>query len=374
MADHGPVKIREGQLDVLIKLYTSSYARIVQEIATSTSAGKVQRARVMARINVELESLGVDLTKWANANIPQYYLDGANIAIQDLRALGIDVAKTGNLALINREAIKALTDEVALAFAQSMTAISRNARNLLGDALKQQINFIIADGKLTGATRKAISNNVVAAMENQGLSALQDRGGRNWDFDTYARMLVRTKAVEARNQGLTNRMLQIGYDLVQVTRHQSTHQACAALEGKVLSLTGRTPKGTKLAGGFTVWGTLDEAKAVGLFHPNCKHAINVLIPSLAAKTEAYDPVTGKYAGTQPEVVISQLGGKRSENTAQKAMENALNAGDKVKAQQIVDKIQDPDLKQGLQSTLDALTGKKRSFRIDPVTHKIIPLP
>lgn len=374
MADHGPVKIRQGSIDDLIEIYKHTYARMLQTIITATDAGKINKARVMVRINAELESLGVDVNEWLKRDIPQYYLDGANVAIQDLRALGIDVSKTNQFAVINREAIKALTDETALSFAQGITALSRNARRILDDTFKRQLNFIIAQGKLSGDTRKEISRALKQRLTDEGIQSITDRGGRQWSFDTYTRMLARTKAAEARNQGLINRMLSVGYDLVQVTRHNSDHKACRALEGKILSLTGNTAAGTKLPGGFVVWGTLDAAKAAGLFHPNCEHAINTFNAELAAKTQVYDAATGKYvAGGQPEVDILSQGGSRKEHAAQKAMEDALNAGDKAKAQEIVSGIQDPDLKQGLQSTLDALSGKKRRFRIDPVTKKIIPL-
>lgn len=288
MANTGPVKIREGSINELINLYEQTYLKMVKEIVDETDAGKIRKARVMARINLELEALGVQVDKWARREIPQYYLDGANVAVQDLRALGVDISKSKNFAVINTEAIKALTDEVALAFGQSITAVSRNARGLLNEAIKQQINFQIAQGKLTGEARKAISANIKQVLEQNGISSLTDKAGRNWTFDRYAAMLARTKAVESRNQGLTNRMLGSGYDLVQVSNHNTDHQACKVWEGKILSLTGQTPTGTILPGGFKVAGTLEEAKMAGLFHPNCKHAVNVLVPRLAAKTEAYD--------------------------------------------------------------------------------------
>lgn len=277
MAYTGPVKIRDGQIDQLITLYKQTYAKLVQEIVTATDSGKIQKARVMARINRELEALGVEVDQWARREIPQYYLDGANIAQQDLRALGVDISKSKNFAVINSEAIKALTDEVALAFAQSITAISRNSSQLLSQAIKQQLNFVIAQGKLTGEARATISNNIKQVIQENGITALTDKSGRNWSFDNYARMLARTKAAEARNQGLTNRMLASGYDLVQVSNHRSDHRACAVWEGRILSLTGNTP-------GFP---TLNGAAMAGLFHPNCEHSVNVIVPELASKTIAY---------------------------------------------------------------------------------------
>ncbi len=288
MADHGPVKIREGNLSDLIDLYQETYKSLVSEIVSATDAGKIQKAKLIARINYELGQLGVDVDAWVRQEMPQYYHDGANQAQQDLKALGVDISKPENWAVINAEAIKTLTDETALAFADSITTISRNAQGAVSDALKKQLNFIVAQGRLTGDARRIVSAAVVQELDSRGIGALIDARGRQWSFENYAEMLVRTKAVEARNQGLTNLMLSQGYDLVQVSNHNSSHLACHRWEGKILSLTGATAIGTEFPGGYVVTGTVDQAKRDGLFHPRCQHAINVIVPSVAAKTEAYD--------------------------------------------------------------------------------------
>src|SRR5690606_11953010 len=110
------VKIREGRINDLISLYKQTHKRLAEEILTASESGKIQNAQVMARINLELERLGVDVQEWVNDEIPKYYLDGANVALQDLRAQGVDVGARTNFAVINKEAIAALTDDVALSF------------------------------------------------------------------------------------------------------------------------------------------------------------------------------------------------------------------------------------------------------------------
>lgn len=287
MADHGEVKIREKKVVDLIDLYKAAYIEIVATIETATEAGKIRKARTMAQINKILTGLGVDVKAWVDSEIPKYYLDGSNSALNDLRELGVDI-DASSMSLINKEAIATLVDETSLAFAQGITGISRSANQILSNAIKQQINSTIALGQLTGETRKIIAQQVVQDLRQNGLTAIVDRRGVQWTFDRYADMLVRTKAVEARNIGMQNRMLQNGYDLVQVTNHNSVHRECAKYEGKILSLTGKTPVGTDLGGGYKVFATYDKAKADGIFHPNCQHGINPFSPSLAAKTKAYD--------------------------------------------------------------------------------------
>lgn len=287
MADRGEVKIRSGEIDDLIRIYEDAYTNIVQTLEDSTKFGKIQKIRTMAAIRQELEQMGVNVDEWVKQTIPQYYLDGANHAVQDLKALGVDTSAVG-VAVVNKQAIAVLTDKTSLDFANGIVALGRDGQRVLDEALKKQINFIIADGKLTGAARKEISDSIKARLQARGLSSLTDAGGRNWTFDTYARMLARTKAVEARNAGLDNRMLASGYDLVQVSNHNSAHPACAKYESKILSITGRTPTGTELPGGYVVFASVDQAVADGLFHPNCQHSRNVFNATLAAKTKAYD--------------------------------------------------------------------------------------
>lgn len=288
MADRGEVKIREGKIDDLVKIYKQAYERILKDIVDSTEAGKIRKFAVMQDINRTLEKLGVDVDEWVKREMPQYYLDGANQAVQDLRADGYDTSKLSSFNIINKEAILALTDETSLAFAEGIQGISRNARRVLDDALKQQLNFIVAEGRLSGEARKVVSARVEYRLKEAGLGVLRDAGGKEWQYDTYARMLVRTKAVEARNQGLANRMLASGYDLVQVSDHNSTHAVCLKYEGKILSMTGSVKPGTELPGGVTVFATYQKAKEDGLFHPNCKHSINTFNPELAEKTHAYE--------------------------------------------------------------------------------------
>lgn len=81
----------------------------------------------------------------------------------------------------------------------------------------------------------------------------------------YAELVARTTSAEAYRKGAETTILDtfddMG-DLVQVNGHSSfPNSPCIPFEDAILSLTGKTK-------GYT---TLDEAKAQGLFHPNCIH-------------------------------------------------------------------------------------------------------
>jgi hypothetical protein len=73
--------------------------------------------------------------------------------------------------------------------------------------------------------------------------------------------------MEAHLQGTANRLVEQGHDLVKISTHIGACPLCEPWQGKVLSITGKT-KG---------YPTLEEAKAAGLFHPNCRHAYGLYI-------------------------------------------------------------------------------------------------
>jgi hypothetical protein len=221
--------------------------------------------------------LGVDVEKFIEKELPVYYKRGADDAVKQLNNIGAEVGVKKQFNLLHKDAIAGLVDDTAKAFAESMTGVSRSARLLLGKATREMITAQIGKGMTAGDALRTVRKTIKGTLQEQGLSALIDKGGKRWELDRYAEMLFRTKAVEARNRGLINRMEQNGYDLVQVSSHGGCDK-CQPWEGKILSATGQTPG----------YPTLAEAEASGLFHPNCRHAINTVIPKLARETGAYD--------------------------------------------------------------------------------------
>lgn len=273
------VEVNETNILKVIKTFKTAYAEIVSEIVTATDFGVANRKAILAQIKDVLVSLGEDVDEFIKEELPTYYEIGAQDAVRQLRNAGAEIDISEGFNRLHKQAIVALVDDTATAFGESMTGVNRSARLLLGKTTRDLITQKLAEGQIGGKALREIRNNLKSILQEQGLDALKDKAGHSWTLDRYTEMLFRTKAVEARNRGLANRMVENGYDLVQVSDHGSDHVACAVWEGKILSLTGETPG----------YPTIADAESEGLFHPNCKHAINVLIPSLANKTNAYNP-------------------------------------------------------------------------------------
>jgi len=272
------VEVNEKNIERLTATFRSAYKSIYDEIATATDFGVANRKAILAQIEVILNELGDNAQAFVEKELTKQYIAGANQAVEQLKNVGADVGVAEGFNRIHTNAIAALVDDASRAFGESLTGVDRSAQLLLGKISRETLTQKLAEGMIGGKARKEVVKVIKGTLQQQGLDALIDKGGNSWTLDRYADMLFRTKAVEARNRGLINRMAENDYDLVQVSSHGAT-DVCGAWEGKILSATGATPG----------YDTVADAEADGLFHPNCRHAINVLIPSLARQTQAYNP-------------------------------------------------------------------------------------
>lgn len=278
------VETNEASTAKLVATIKSAYKDIVAEINGATNFGVANRRAILAQVDKYLSDLGVDVTEFLKTEIPQYYKTGGNQAIQQLVNVGADIPAKYGFNRIHREAIAALVSDSATSFADALQGVKRNAMLLLGKQVKADIQQRIATGQIAGAAVKTVAKQIKATLAQEGLDSLVDKAGRSWSLERYGEMLYRTKIVEARNLGMANKIVENGYDLAQVSRHETLHKACAVWEGKIVSINGNTPG----------YPTLADAELAGLFHPNCEHAINVLTPDLSDKTNAYDSTTGDY--------------------------------------------------------------------------------
>lgn len=285
------VEINEENILALTKLFKKTYTEVIAEIEGATDFGVYNRKQILKTIETKLTDLGVDVDAFLKTELPNYYKSGADDAVKQLRNVGADVPIARGFNVLHQEAILALIDDTGKAFGEAITGVQRSANLILNKSVRDLITQKLASGKIKGEAMREVKQSVIGILKDQGLSAIVDKSGRKWDLDRYTEMLFRTKAVEARNRGLANRMAQNDYDLVQVSDHQGECELCTPWERRVLSLTGKT-KG---------YPTVAEAEAEGLFHPNCRHAINVLVPELAEATKAYDPDTKTYVLSKEKI-------------------------------------------------------------------------
>lgn len=271
------VDIKDSSVEKLTRTFKNAYKQIISEISTATDFGSFNRQQILSQIEVILTNAGVDVQQFLNEELPGYYEVGADYAVKQLKNVGAEVPFATGFNRIHQDAIKFLVDDTSKSMFEALTGVKRSAELLLNKSTRDLLTQQIATSAISGEAIEQAKIKIKGILADQGLPALKDKAGRSWSLDRYSETVFRTKVVEARNHGFANRIVENGFDLVQVSSHPGSCPLCTPWQGKILSLTGRS-KG---------YPTLAEAERDGLFHPNCRHAINVMIPSLARKTSAY---------------------------------------------------------------------------------------
>lgn len=148
------------------------------------------------------------------------------------------------------------------------------------------------------AARRAGTQRAWERLLSQGVKGFTDKAGRNWNLASYVEMATRTGVAQAAVEGHLDRLSDAGIDLVIVSNAPAECERCRPWEGKVLARSG--PEGRRTVQVMSaiddvlveveIWGTVDEAVAKGLLHPNCRHSLSAYLPGVTrAPTNTADP-------------------------------------------------------------------------------------
>lgn len=253
-------------------------------------------------------AVGIDRPGWAERKLLELVQlrDQALAVVDRLEVLGPAAIQEAIAGGWGAGVADAITDlEVDLDFGRTDTrAVEQFAREAVTavrsthaqilrstlDVYRSVIAETAAPGVVTGTTtRRQATQRALNRFADHGLVGFVDRRGRRWELDTYAEMATRTAVGHAQVAGALDRFEASDRDLVIVSDAPQECKACRPWEGKVLSISGATPKGTRV-GGFTVAGTVAEAQRAGLHHPNCRHRLGAFVPGLTQRmTDTADP-------------------------------------------------------------------------------------
>lgn len=193
--------------------------------------------------------------------LPAEYRAAGALAAESLATAGAAVLQTA-FTRFDRAAVRHLQERVADSLGATREALTKGLA--LGDPRTA-----------TAAIVKALETDGALVRIQGGALKVATPSGQFWDPEAYARMLGRTAVADSRRTAFGQRYLQNGVDVVVVVANGTTHDVCARWEGERLSLTGATP-------GLP---TVEDARAEGLFHPNCRHRYIVDVESLPAVPE-----------------------------------------------------------------------------------------
>lgn len=164
----------------------------------------------------------------------------------------------------------------------------------------QRIMALYSPTTILGVTTSRVQQaQAVQRFLSEGVRDFTDKSGRRWTIGAYAEMAGRTTVNRAFNDAGVWRMQQSGIDLVTVVRGLDSCKKCAEWAGKILSTTGvvgpvTLPHATRTASvTVNVAATVDQARAAGWNHPNCRCR---LVPFMAGLTVPQADTTYDEAG------------------------------------------------------------------------------
>lgn len=119
---------------------------------------------------------------------------------------------------------------------------------------------------LSDALNDPTGDDAQRTLNRSADKGLRTTGG-NESLTSFTKRSIRTALSNTALMTYTSVMQENGHDLVVVSDEAAECPSCRRFEGKVLSVSGSTPRYTSLA----------MAKIEGLFHPNCRHSVSAFV-------------------------------------------------------------------------------------------------
>ncbi|MGC9541595.1 phage minor capsid protein [Streptomyces sp. UG1] len=268
----------------------------------------IQPLRRAAQQVVDVLSTAVDLEVWDV--VAEAYNVGAQAGLAELGALGDDDARRIAETTPATRAVDRLAQETVDLVTETHRGILRGVE----DGYRQVIAEVAATPLLGIDTRRQATQRAMERFADRGFRTFVDRSGRAWQMTSYAEMATRTALGRAAVEGHTDRLRATGLDLVIVSNAPHECPLCKPFEGKVLSIDG--PDGPRdvtvehaTEDGRTVRvhvaGSLNEARARGFQHPNCRHSVAAYLPGVTRVPEDASEDPDGYEATQKQRAIER---------------------------------------------------------------------
>jgi hypothetical protein len=292
----------------LTEMYASAQQEIAQNIGDRLKAGidkpgwdhakLAALGELRGGIQAVLHRLATDTTGQVQQTITLAFARGAQAGVDELAKIAGWSDK--QRAEFQRSAVN--VDAVhTLAFALRSTLLGTHLRILRWslDAYREVVAKAAATGPgLIGTrTRRQVAQKAWSELLRQGITGFVDKAGRRWQLASYVEMATRTVITHAVVQAHSDQLDALGVDLRIVSNAPQECFKCRPWEGKILtahnqryilmrtkSVVTDEPMVVRIA------GSVDQAIAAGLLHPNCRHTINAYLPGATkVPTNTADP-------------------------------------------------------------------------------------
>jgi ribosomal protein S20 len=251
-----------------------------------------------------ITALQADAAGAIHRAVAEAYDRGQQAAIAELGALAVGPALAAAEALPAAAAV----DRLAAALVQETGPAHVRMLRTAVDVYRQVIAEASSAPLLGATTRREAAARALAKFADKGVTGFVDRSGKAWNLTSYVEMATRSAVGRAAVQAHTDRLAAAGVQLVVVSDAPEECPRCAPWEGKVLRREGPSGAGVVELEHATeddrmvrvrVAGSLPEARAAGLLHPNCRHSVSIYLPGLR-RPRPKPPSRATYERTQQQ--------------------------------------------------------------------------
>lgn len=247
------------------------------------------------------------------------YGRGRQAAVAEMGALDIGRELHARRILPGAPAV----DRLAASYAADTRPLYQRITRAILDVFRKVTTRAAGTQLLTGMARRDASQRALDEFARRGVTGFVDSRGHAWELAAYAEMAVRSVTARAAIDGHIDAMAEVGQGLVIVSNAPLECEVCRSWEGEVLALSGpsgprtvrteHTVQPTGLRGmlrppttvAVHIAGSLPEARAAGLFHPNCRHSLSLYLPGVTTRPPDHPTPGTTYKDTQRQREIER---------------------------------------------------------------------
>lgn len=275
----------KSQFDVLIGIYREAQARLAEIITGNYGAGtRTYYNSVLKQLERLMKELEAETGQYISTEIPRQYKKALDDTYAYFKRNNLQMKRPDMFSHIHSDAVSELANEMRYHINQGISIAGRRVMRYLDTAKDNALR----QAGLRSAALKAAAGQTVADMQkdlmqrlaNDGFLTVQYGTGKRAyqvGLDSYAAMVARSTTREAGNLARENQLTENGYDLMMMTEHYPTCEACAVLQGRVYSISGRDKRFPPLSRAFP--------SGYRNVHPNCRHVMTYWIEEMQSPEE-----------------------------------------------------------------------------------------
>ncbi|AQS70850.1 phage minor capsid protein [Streptomyces pactum] len=257
---------------------------------------------LQSAIDEVIAALQLDANGAIHQALAEAYDRGQQAAVAELGALGVGQAAAAAAAVPTAPVV----DRLARAVIDETGPVYLRILRVSMDAYRDVISAAAAAPALGAQTRRQAAQAALDRFADRGVTGFVDARGRSWDMRSYAEMAMRSALGRAAVEAHTDRLGAAGVELVIVSQAPEKCELCRPWERKILTRTGQpgareiqvqhaTEDGEMVT--VRVAGSLPEARAARLMHPNCRHTVSAFLPGVS-RVPKPQPSRGTYEDSQ----------------------------------------------------------------------------